>query len=178
MLAAALCSSQLAHAQSTLDLGGLQIGEEVNTYFSGGVGGNGSGPGPEMGLTCSTGVTVADVDFFSPRSLSLADGATLCLKPSVDFPISFYYLGVGSMDVKNSKGDIVDSVNLEDWGGFAPSGAFSQDTTWLVFHTDGNPLYLNSLSLGSTVVPEPGTAAFLAAFAGMGGTLLLRRRRK
>ena len=52
-----------AHATTVVTFEGLQNQEPILNYYDGGLGGNGSGPGPNYGIT------------FSPNSLALTEGA-------------------------------------------------------------------------------------------------------
>lgn len=46
-----LCSAAQGRASITLTFEGLQDNEQVLNYYNGGFGGNGSGPGPNYGIT-------------------------------------------------------------------------------------------------------------------------------
>jgi hypothetical protein len=92
-LAILLGFSLVASAGSvTLNMQGLQSGEAINNYFNGGLGGNGSGPGPSDGIV------------FSSNSLALISvlqggGGNFQSNPSGG-PIAFFESGTAdTMDV-------------------------------------------------------------------------------
>jgi len=58
-----------------LDFGGLQDGEEVLTYYDGGFGSLGSGPGPNFGITFSpTFLAISDIPPYGPDIVGQAAG--------------------------------------------------------------------------------------------------------
>jgi hypothetical protein len=60
-----LSATTASAAVIVLDFEGLQSFESINNYYNGGFGGNGSGPGPNFGITFS-GPSIACRDFDTP----------------------------------------------------------------------------------------------------------------
>src|SRR5579883_838671 len=81
----------------SLTFTGLQNGEQVLTYYDGGFGGSGSGPGPSFGVSFSNGL-VADstVIAFGPSALVEAP-VTMNLDNPWSQILSFYYAGTGTI---------------------------------------------------------------------------------
>ena len=110
-----------------LSFDGLQTGEQVLNYYNGGLGGSGSGPGPNFGVSFTTGLA-ADSTFiaFGHSALITAPSVTMNLANSWTGAFSFYLMGTGTLSLfagQNASGGLVASYSLssDPFGTFAPT---------------------------------------------------------
>ena len=79
----------------TLDFGGLQNGEEVLSYYDGGFGSLGSGPGPDYGITFTPSfLAIIAVPPYPPDRVGELNGPSAVMDVEGGFTnlLSFYYL--------------------------------------------------------------------------------------
>lgn len=146
-LAAAFAAAGLttSNAATVLTFEGLADGEPVLEYYNGGLGGLGSGPGANYGISFSNNaLAVIDVDAGgngnfggepSPSTVLyfLTGSAILTYASGFDTGFSFYYSAIGSpgvvnvFDGLNGTGNLLASINLPvtPSDGGDPNGAFS-----------------------------------------------------
>src|SRR4051794_6692660 len=73
---------------------GLQDGEQVLNFYDGGFGGFGSGPGPFMGISFTSGLAADSTSIaFGPSGRLTAPTVTMNLDDPWDGLISFYFVG-------------------------------------------------------------------------------------
>ena len=147
---------------------GLQNGEPVLTFYDGGFGGSGSGPGPAFGVSFTAGLTVdSTVIAFGPSALVHAP-VTMNLDSPWSSNVSFYFTGTGSISFysgKDATGTVLASASLANsFPGGLPYGATPGSFQSAVFlpATSGS-LRVDSISFGFLVIPEPSTGTLLGA---------------
>ncbi len=177
-------SAAVVHASQIVSLPfqGLELGEEILSYYNRGFGSLGSGPGPSLGISFNTGAVATD-GFYTCQSLGdtcAADvgGATMDVLGGFDTAISFYTMTTGAT-VKLYSGpdgtgsllaDIVVPPSTIPWDLFGST--FSGIAHSVVF---GGPLEVATLTMGGAfVLPEP--SSFLLVATAAGTAWRLRRR--
>lgn len=163
--AASITSDALVPGESvTFD--GLKNGEQVLDYYSGGLGGEGSGPGPNFGISFTNGLAAdSTVIAFGPSGLVTAPSATMTLSAPWTGGVSFYFTGSGQISFysgPNATGTLLASDPLV-YPPFFPFGGNPGAFESAVFLPSGTgPLRLDSISFGATVIPEPSVAEMVA----------------
>ncbi len=149
---------------ASVSFDGLENGEQVLNYYDGGFGGNGSGPGPDYGITFTTGIAASSVIIaFGPSAVLTAPSVTMDLA-SPATGLSFYFEGAGTVTLYsglNGTGTVVTTDSLTGPLPFDTSAGFYES---VVFTGEG--LRLDSISTGGPpVVPEPesGVLVLIAA---------------
>ena len=147
---------------------GLQNGEPVLTYYDGGFGGFGSGPGPSYGVSFTAGLTAdSTMITFGPSALVQAP-VTMDLDSPWSSIMSFYFTGTGSVSFfsgKDASGMLLQSMSLENGYPFGfPEGAAPGSFQSVVFSpaTSGS-LRIDGITFGFLVVPEPSTGIVVIA---------------
>jgi hypothetical protein len=171
VLAGALVGGVLLAAPisgNSLTFDGLQNGEQVLTYYDGGFGGFGSGPGPFFGVSFTAGLAAdSTMIAFGPSTLVQLPVIMNLDNPWAD-TVSFYYAGTGSISFysgKDANGTLLASDPLMYGGPFGfPFGAAPGSFQSAVFApvTSGS-LRVDSITFGGVVVPEPSTVILFIA---------------
>lgn len=198
-----LAAASAANAVITVDFEGLQNFEAVGSYYDGGLGGLGSGPGPALGVQF-VGNTLALIDFDaggsgnfgnepSPNTIMFfLSGAETIMNVPAGFTagVSMWYTSVGATGTfsvysgLNGTGTLLGSEVLIPlgFGTGDPSGAFSN---WRLVGIDIGANVGQSVVFGGVAdqigfddvsfgqIPAPTTAAVL----GFGAFAAARRRR-
>ncbi|HEY1603598.1 MAG TPA: hypothetical protein VGG64_28615 [Pirellulales bacterium] len=204
-LACLVCLSSMAGAQ-VLTFEGLQNLEPIDNYYNGGFGGDGSGPGPNYGITFgSDSLAVIDAadggtgNFSNaPSGDSIAfflngTGDVMDVAAGFDTGFSFYYSAAqpGSVAVYSGldgTGTLLSSLSLgqtaDPYNVWVPVGVlFSGTAQSVVFSGSANFIGFDNITLGSAtagsgVVPEPASLGAWSLLALCGTAYGVRRRRK
>ena len=164
---------------ASLTFDGFLNDEAILTYYMGGFGSLGSGPGPAFGITFTPGL-VADPTrlLFGPSARITGTSATMNLDSAFLGLVSFYFAGNGTVSFfsgQNGSGTQLSSFGL------TPSLSNTFGATLLPFQSAvftpavGSTLRLDSITFGAQVVPEPSTAMLL--LTGLGLVSIFRRIR-
>ena len=166
---------------ASLTFDGFLNGEDILTYYTGGFGSLGSGPGPAFGITFTPGL-VADPTrlLFGPSARITGTSATMNLDSAFLGLVSFYFAGNGTVSFfsgQNGSGTQLSSFGLvstlPNTGTFGASLLPFQSA--LFTPAVGSTLRLDSITFGFQVVPEPSTAMLL--LTGLGLVSIFRRIR-
>jgi hypothetical protein len=197
--------ASVANASETLTFEGLGDNEAIGSYYAGGLGGNGSGPGPNYGITFGSDslALVSDLAGGTGNFSNAPSGNTVAffqtglgdvmdVAGGFNTGFSFYYadqLGfTGSVDVfsgLDGSGSELASLSLSStpnpYTDFIPVGvAFLGTAESVVFSGSADFIAFDNITLGATspmsAVPEPST--WLLMIAGIGGIGLMLRRSK
>ena len=167
---------------ASLTFDGFLNDETILTYYMGGFGSLGSGPGPAFGITFTPGL-VADPTrlLFGPSARITGTSATMNLDSAFLGRVSFYFAGNGTVSFfsgQNGSGTQLSSFGLVSMS-LPSTGTFG--ASLLPFQSAvftpavGSTLRLDSISFGIQVVPEPSTAMLL--LTGLGLVSIFRRIR-
>jgi hypothetical protein len=182
---------------AVLTFEGLGQQESVLNYYNGGLGGNGSGPGTNYGISFSPNALALQSGNFSdnpsvPTILFFLSGnaATMNVAAGFDTGFSFFYAAsqggsVNVYDGLNATGNILASLLLPDtatpysvwnpigvsFAGIAKSVDFGGAADYIGF----DDITLGSATPGNNPVPEPGTIMLLGA--GFLGLAIYSKRR-
>ena len=167
---------------ASLTFDGFLNDETILTYYMGGFGSLGSGPGPAFGITFTPGL-VADPTrlVFGPSARITGTSATMNLDSAFPGRVSFYFTGNGTVSFfsgQNGSGTQLSSFGLVSMS-LPITNTFG--ATLLPFQSAvftpavGSTLRLDSISFGVQVVPEPSTAMLL--LTGLGLVSIFRRIR-
>jgi len=167
---------------ASLTFDGFLNDEAILTYYMGGFGSLGSGPGPAFGITFTPGL-VADPTrlLFGPSARITDTSATMNLDSAFPGLVSFYFTGNGTVSFfsgQNGSGTQLSSFGLVSMS-LPITNTFG--ATLLPFQSAvftpavGSTLRLDSISFGVQVVPEPSTAMLL--LTGLGLVSIFRRIR-
>jgi len=167
---------------ASLTFDGFLNGEDILTYYTGGFGSLGSGPGPAFGITFTPGL-VADPTrlLFGPSARITGTSATMNLDSAFPGLVSFYFTGNGTVSFfsgQNGSGTQLSSFGLVSMS-LPITNTFG--ATLLPFQSAvftpavGSTLRLDSITFGAQVVPEPSTAMLL--LTGLGLVSIFRRIR-
>jgi len=167
---------------ASLTFDGFLNDETILTYYMGGFGSLGSGPGPAFGITFTPGL-VADPTrlLFGPSARITGTSATMNLDSAFPGLVSFYFTGNGTVSFfsgQNGSGTQLSSFGLVSMS-LPSTGTFG--ASLLPFQSAvftpavGSTLRLDSISFGIQVVPEPSTAMLL--LTGLGLVSIFRRIR-
>lgn len=190
-----LLGSSAAQAVNVLTFEGLGDNESINNYYNGGTGGNGSGPGPNYGITfTSDSLALIDSDNGGSGNFSnnpsgdtimyfLSGADTMNVAAGFMTGFSFFYacqVGfTGSVNVYsglNGTGSLLATLVLPStpnpYNVWVPIGVtFNGTAESVIFGGSANFIGFDDITLGSDTpgVPESGsTIAFLGmAFAGI-----------
>jgi len=136
------------------------------TYYAGGFGGNGSGPGPLYGVSFSAGLAADSTPIiFGPSALVTAPSVTMNLDSPWSQLLSFYFVGKGDVAFysgPNATGNLLQSYTLV-YPPFFPFAEGPGPFESVVFTpSSGSTLRLDSISLGSfSLIPEPSVAILI-----------------
>ena len=167
---------------ASLTFDGFLNDETILTYYMGGFGSLGSGPGPAFGITFTPGL-VADPTrlLFGPSARITDTSATMNLDSAFPGLVSFYFTGNGTVSFfsgQNGSGTQLSSFGLVSMS-LPITNTFG--ATLLPFQSAvftpavGSTLRLDSITFGSQVVPEPSIAMLL--LTGLGLVSIFRRIR-
>ena len=165
-----------------LTFNGFLNDETILTYYMGGFGSLGSGPGPAFGITFTPGL-VADPTrlVFGPSARITDTSATMNLDSAFLGLVSFYFAGNGTVSFfsgQNGSGTQLSSFGLVSMS-LPSTGTFG--ASLLPFQSAvftpavGSTLRLDIITFGAQVVPEPSTAMLL--LTGLGLVSIFRRIR-
>jgi len=163
-----------------LSFDGFLNDEAILTYYMGGFGSLGSGPGPAFGITFTPGL-VADSTrlLFGPSARITGTSATMNLDSAFLGLVSFYFAGNGTVSFfsgQNESGTQLSSFGLDSMSLLGTFGAPLLPFQSAVFTPAvGSTLRLDSITFGLQVVPEPSTAMLL--LTGLGLVSIFRRIR-
>lgn len=171
-----------------LDFNALQVGEEVQSYYNGGLGSMGTGPGPNLGITFTADfVTVADGVFGPPlRAEGLTAGSgTMDLAAGFSGPFSFYYENSGTEGMVNlysgldGSGSLVGTLLLPANSTFGATGSVEgMPFRSAVFTGDANTMVFDNITFGNLVLPEPGSISLLLTVLATSGLLCRKNARR
>jgi len=167
---------------ASLTFDGFLNDEAILTYYMGGFGSLGSGPGPAFGITFTPGL-VADPTrlLFGPSARITDTSATMNLDSAFPGRVSFYFTGNGTVSFfsgQNGSGTQLSSFGLVSMS-LPSTGTFG--ASLLPFQSAvftpavGSTLRLDIITFGAQVVPEPSTAMLL--LTGLGLVSIFRRIR-
>ncbi len=130
----------------------LQVGEQVLSFYDGGFGGNGSGPGPSYGVSFTDGLAADSAQFAFGQSARLtAPMVTMNLDNPWDKVISFYFRGSGAVRFysgPDASGSLQGFYQLSGVDAFGVTpGTFRS----VVF--SGAGLQLDSITFGVLLIP-------------------------
>jgi len=170
---------------ASLSFDGILNNETILTYYMGGFGSLGSGPGPAFGITFTPGLVADSTPLgFGPRAPTAritGTSATMNLDSAFPGLVSFYFTGNGTVSFfsgQNGSGTQLSSFGLVSMS-LPSTGTFG--ASLLPFQSAvftpavGSTLRLDSISFGIQVVPEPSTAMLL--LTGLGLVSIFRRIR-
>ena len=155
LLAFLLFAGKASAQQFTLNFDGLQNFEQVGQFYNGGLGGNGSGPGPDYGVTFSP-------DNGGRVSTAIVAGQTVLFANNLDFTsemeplvmnVEGGFTGQFSFHYATPNGSQTGSVTIYD----GPNGTGNVLATAALPGLSGTPLY-NASSNSPVVLSFNGTA--------------------
>ena len=169
---------------ASLTFDGFLNDETILTYYMGGFGSLGSGPGPAFGITFTPGL-VADPTrlVFGPSARITGTSATMNLDSAFLGLVSFYFAGNGTVSFfsgQNGSGSQLSSFGLGSMS-LPNTGTGTFGASLLPFQSAvftpavGSTLRLDSITFGAQVIPEPSTAMLL--LTGLGLVSIFRRIR-
>jgi hypothetical protein len=189
-----------AHATVVLTFEGLQNKEEILSYYSGGNGSLGSGPGPSYGITFGS-TALASISSLaggtgnfrnepSPSTAlffgGTASSGVMDVTSGFTDELSFYYsaVGAGTVTVKSGldgTGSMLATLTLPDTGNNGPSGSFfnmwdqvsvsfAGPAESVVFSGTVNGIGFDNITLGA--VPAPALGHGLTGALAVGGILV------
>jgi hypothetical protein len=180
--ASAVLISPQAFATATpfsLTFQGLQNSEPIVDYYDGGLGGFGSGPGPNYGVIFTSNSLAENISSppfpppvppGNPVAFFTGTGDYMNVPGGFDTSLSFYYFGTSSGSVTvfsglNGTGNSLLTLTLPPDSIFSPAGGFFSGTAESVdFSGSANNIYFDNItSAGSLVVPEPATLTVFGA---------------
>ena len=176
-----------AHASPfSLDFGGLQDGEQVLSYYNGGFGSLGSGPGPDYGITFSpTFVAVMAVPPYGPDRVGelTSTSAVMDVQGGFTSLFSFYYQAPDSSGVVtiwsglDGTGSMLASFPLPAASIWTPAGTNFPGTATSVIFSGTPGTAFDVITNAGFVIPEP-SSLLLVASGLAGAALRLRCRTK
>lgn len=170
-----------------LDFGGLKNNEEVLSYYDGGLGSLGSGPGPNYGITFTpTFLAIKAVPPYGPERVGLLNGTSAIMDVSGGFSglLSFYYEAADNSGLVtlwsglDGTGTQLASIPLAQsdiWN--ADGTVFSGTAMSVVFSGTPDALMFDIINDQGFVIPEPSSLILLGTgLAGLFAGLRQRRR--
>jgi hypothetical protein len=161
--------------------GPLQNNEQILGYYDGGLGSFGTGPGPALGITFSSGFIAVPPSGIGTGAkdaqLTTAMGTINLDTPYSGF-FSFYFGSANSTDQvqlysgANGSGSLLATSLLGTT--LFPFGYAGPAFQSIVFTTTANTLRINAVTFGAFVIPEPGSVLLVAG--GLVGLLAWCRR--
>jgi hypothetical protein len=136
-------STSTKAGSKVLTFSGLQCNEPVANYYNGGFGGDGSGPGPNYGVT------------FSSNSLALGDANTSCNGNFINEPSApniLYFLS-GTGDVMNDPGGITKGFSFF----YSGNEAYGNGSVNIYSGLNGTGTLLASFVVNTSLTPYCGT---------------------
>jgi hypothetical protein len=175
-LLAALCllpyvASAVPITGASLAFDGLGNGEQVLGYYSGGLAGSGSGPGPNFGVSFTNGLAAEPtVIAFGASAVVTAPSVTMNLNAPWVGVLSFYFTGGGSVAFysgPDATGSLLQRSTLV-YPPFFPFSAQPGSVRSAVFLPGtGATLRLDSITFGANVIPEPSVVGLAAVGTGL-----------
>jgi hypothetical protein len=173
----------------TISFNELQTGEDVQSYYNGGSGSLGTGPGPSLGVVFDPGWIVSPPDVYDGyhdgKSAVISGEAIVNVLGGWVGAASFYYEGAG-LDVEfwdgpDGTGNEVRTLNnLPPEVGFFPVGDNISFFRSVVLIPQGGTDRIDALTFApfEVVSPEPGTVELsLLAIVGVFSLTAMRRSR-
>lgn len=167
-----LSAGSRLQAQTLLTFEGLRDGEAVASYYSGGVGSLGSGPGPNLGVTITPAVTrlssaAGGTGEFSGEpspstALFVPSITTVNLREGFQYGLSFFYANRWTTEVRVYEGPNLTGMLLSITYLAASTGSYDGATTEAV-----------NLPFTSAAVTFPGTARSVGFVSRAGSGLYL-----
>lgn len=167
----------------------LQIGEQALNFYNGGLGSQGTGPGPSYGIsftpdfvTATGGVISPDFNILQSERLTNASGI-MNVSGGYSGLFSFYYMAGQSASAQlfsglNGAGSIVSTLSLSVASTWTPAGGNVGLFQSIVF--TGTGLAVDNITFGGLVIPEPVTMTLLftgsAFFFALAGFERFRKR--
>ncbi|MBV8708032.1 MAG: hypothetical protein JO182_16535 [Acidobacteriaceae bacterium] len=148
----------------------LQIGEQALNFYNGGFGSQGTGPGPNDGIsftpdfvTVEGGVIFPDFNRLQSERLTNASGI-MNISGGYSGLFSFYYTASQSASAQlfsgpNGTGNVVSTLSLSAASIWTPAGGGVSPFQSVVF--TGTGLAVDNITFGDIVVPEPITTTLL-----------------
>ncbi len=152
---------------TSLSFDGLRSGEQVLAYYAGGFGSEGSGPGPNDGVSFTAGLA-ADLTqiAFGPSAVVTGSSVTMTLHDPWGQTVSFYFTGSGAISFysgPNATGSLLRTSSLTS-PPFFPFAAIPRPfQSAVITPAATSTLRLDSITFGSSaVVPEPSLVTLVA----------------
>jgi hypothetical protein len=145
---------------TSLSFDGFKNGEQVLAYYAGGFGGEGSGPGPNDGVSFTAGLA-ADLTqiAFGPSAVVTGPSVTMNLDNPWPQTVSFYFTGNGVISFYsglNATGSLLRTSNLTSPPSFPFSAVPGPFESAVITAGPSSTLRLDSITFGSSaVIPEP-----------------------
>jgi hypothetical protein len=161
----------------------LETGERVLEFYNGGNGSDGTGPGPDMDVSFSSGWTAGSPDVYwnaaGGNSAEISGQSLVNMHTGWSGMTSFYYSGealeVSFYDAENGLGNRVGTWDLPAQAAFSATGEYVPLFFSAVFTSSGVNR-IDALTNGSAVIPEPTSLLLLSS--GLGAIALAARRKQ